>query len=60
MADDKSKKDYRDRVRINVKEPYEVTYWSKRFGCTRTELLAAVRKVGVMVEKVRKEIAARK
>jgi hypothetical protein len=52
MADDKAKKDYRDRVRINVNEKYEVEYWSKKFNVTPAKLKAAVKEVGVTVKKV--------
>ena len=33
MGDDKTKKDYRDKTRINMNEPYEVAYFKKKFGC---------------------------
>jgi hypothetical protein len=52
MADDKTKKGLQDRVRINVNEPYEVEYWSKKFKVTPAKLKAAVREVGVSVKKV--------
>ena len=29
MSDDPTKRDYRDRDRINVKEDYELQYWTK-------------------------------
>ena len=29
--DNKSKKDYRDRTRINTSEHYEVEYWTKKW-----------------------------
>ena len=34
MADDKTKVRRADRDRINVNEPYELRYWSKKFGVT--------------------------
>jgi hypothetical protein len=32
MADDRTKKDYRDKTRINMNEKYEVSYWKDRFA----------------------------
>jgi hypothetical protein len=46
MADNKSKKDGRDRSRISLSEDYEVRYWSKKFGITKEELKQAVKKAG--------------
>ncbi|MGY3409534.1 hypothetical protein ACVWZV_005647 [Bradyrhizobium sp. GM5.1] len=54
MADDKTKKDYRDRSRININEDYEKEYWKKRFGVSGQALAGAVRAVGVSVNKVEK------
>ena len=56
MSDDKSKKGSADRERINVQEPYEVEYWSKKFGVTPDQLKAAVQKAGVMATDVEKEL----
>jgi hypothetical protein len=52
MADDKSKTGKSDRDRINTSEDYEVRYWSKKFSCTATELVAAVKAVGPMATDV--------
>jgi hypothetical protein len=56
MADDKSKKGPADAKRVNVNESYEVEYWTKKFGCTKAQLEAAVKKVGVMADDVEKEL----
>jgi hypothetical protein len=56
MADNKEKKDFRDRDRININEDYEVQYWSEYFGVTEQKLKEAVKAVGPMVVKVRKEL----
>lgn len=48
MSDNKVDKGPADRTRVNVHEPYEIEYWSKKFDCSRDELRAAVSKVGVM------------
>ena len=36
----------RSAIRINVREDYEVNYWTAKLGVTRDELLEAVRRVG--------------
>jgi hypothetical protein len=52
MADDKMKKDYRDKTRINMNEKYEVDYWKKKFSVSGQALSGAVRAVGSSVKKV--------
>jgi hypothetical protein len=56
IADDKSKTRPEDAERVNVHEDYELEYWSKKFGSTRDELKAAVKKVGVMAKDVEAEL----
>lgn len=56
MSDNKSKTGQQDRLRINVNEDYELRDWSKKFGVTPEQLKAAVKKVGVMVADVEKEL----
>jgi hypothetical protein len=46
MSDNKSKKDGRDRSRINMNEDYEVRYWSKKLGITKQALKEAVKNAG--------------
>jgi hypothetical protein len=58
-VDDKSKKGPQDSSRINMHEDYEVSYWTKKFGCTKQELQAAVNKVGVSAAAVEKELKGR-
>ncbi len=41
-----------DRKRINIYEPYEVEYWTKKFGCSAAELEQAVHVVGIMADTV--------
>jgi len=43
--------------RINVAEPYEVTYWSKAFAVSEDDLISTVSKVGEDVERVRQALA---
>ena len=54
MSDDKTKRGPADASRIDIHEDYEVTYWCGALGCTREQLIAAVRAVGVMVADVRR------
>lgn len=56
MSDDKSKRSPQDSSRVNVHEDYEVEYWTKKWGVTRAELEAAVKKVGVSVKAVATEL----
>ena len=52
MADDTSNRRPADRLRVNVNEPWELSYWMKEFRCTAEELRAAVKAAGVMVADV--------
>jgi hypothetical protein len=52
MADDMSKRGAADRARVNINEPHEVQYWTRKFGCTEDELRDAVRRVGVSADDV--------
>lgn len=56
MSDDTKNSGAQDRARINVNEPYELSYWSKKFGCTADELRAAVKQVGVMSADVERHL----
>lgn len=60
MPDDPENRGPADRSRINVHEDYEVRYWTKVLGCSEADLKECVRKVGVMVDKVRICIEAKK
>jgi hypothetical protein len=53
MPDDKTKKIPLDASRVNVNQSYEVAYWTNKFGCTKSELENAVKKVGTSAEKVK-------
>ncbi len=56
MSDDKNKRDFRDRTRININEPYEVQYWSEKFGISAAQLKKIVEAAGPMVADVEKQI----
>jgi hypothetical protein len=46
--------------RINVAEPYEVTYWSKALSVSEEDLRLAVSEVGEDIECVRQALAKRR
>jgi hypothetical protein len=54
--DNLSKKDQRDRSKINMHEDFEVKYWSKELGVSKKQLQTAVEKVGNSAAAVRKEL----
>ena len=56
MSDNKNDRGPQDASRINVHEDYEVRYWTKALGVSKTELEALVKKVGVSADAVRKEL----
>jgi hypothetical protein len=35
-----------DEIRINVNDTFELSYWAKKFGVSRSELKSAVKAVG--------------
>ena len=51
-ADNLSNRGPADRARVNVHEAWELEYWTKKFGCTKSQLQAAVKAVGVMAKDV--------
>jgi 3-oxoacyl-[acyl-carrier-protein] synthase III len=55
--DNLTKKDQRDRSKINMQEAYEVKYWTKELGVTKEKLQEIVDKVGNSAAAVRKELA---
>jgi len=56
MADDKTNRGPQDRSRINLSEDYEVRYWTEKFGISKAQLEAAVRKVGASADAVEMEL----
>jgi hypothetical protein len=60
MSDDKIKTGSPDRDTVNTKEPYEVQYWCKKFGCTIAELTGAVQSVGKSAKAVEKYLKKKK
>lgn len=56
MPDDLSKRGPADRSRINVNEQWEVEWWCGQLGVTPQQLRDAVKKVGVMVNDVKRHL----
>jgi hypothetical protein len=54
--DDKRNRGQPDRSLINTHEPWEVEYWSKKFGVSPEKLKETVHKVGPSKEAVRKAL----
>jgi hypothetical protein len=53
MGDNLQIKGPADANRVNIHEPWEVSYWCKTLGCSEWKLKQAVAAVGVMVKDVR-------
>jgi len=53
MPDDKTKPGGRDRLRINVHEPYELRDWANSLSVSESELKVAVEAVGDDADAVR-------
>jgi hypothetical protein len=56
MADDLTNRGAQDHSRINVNETHEVRYWTQKWGVSEEQLAAAVKKVGVSVDAVAREL----
>ncbi|TPK81646.1 DUF3606 domain-containing protein [Mesorhizobium sp. B2-4-17] len=46
MADDKTKRDFRDRDRVSGSEDYEVAYFARKFQLTMPEARDLIKKHG--------------
>ncbi|MER8464813.1 DUF3606 domain-containing protein [Mesorhizobium sp. M1396] len=58
MADDKSKRDFRDRDRLAGDEEYEVGYFASKFGLTIPQVREIVAKHGNDRETLEREARA--
>ena len=56
MPDDKTKRRPQDASQINIHEPYEVNWWTHEFNISKTQLVAAVKAVGVSAAAVAKHL----
>ncbi|MBI3728841.1 MAG: DUF3606 domain-containing protein [Burkholderiales bacterium] len=45
-----------DATKVNVSEPWEVAYWTRKFDCTKHELVHAVQEVGTSAVAVEKHL----
>lgn len=52
MPDNKNKKDYRDRGRIDPSDSNEVQFAAKTWGCTTKDVIDAIKYVGTSRKKV--------
>lgn len=52
--DNLKKKRPQDATKININQDWEVDYWCDELGCTKSQLVKAVEKVGPMVDVVKK------
>jgi hypothetical protein len=52
MSDNKNQRNAQDSGRVNVNEEYEISYWTKKFNCTKAQLIEAVNRVGTSSEQV--------
>lgn len=59
MADDLNRKGPEDPTRINVNQPWELDWWSKRLGVSIEEIKRAVKQVGPLVAKVKQHLGIR-
>jgi hypothetical protein len=50
------KRESRDHSRVNVNDRAELDYWTRRFDVSEERLKAAVRKVGVIIDDVAREL----
>jgi Protein of unknown function (DUF3606) len=56
MADDLKNRGAADRSRVNVHEDYEVRYWTEKWSVSKEQLVDAVKKAGVAVDAVAREL----
>ena len=55
-VDEKTKKKAVGHNRIDLSQPYELGYWSRKFGVSEQELADAVHTVGTNAEDVAQEL----
>jgi len=46
-----------DRLKINVRDAWELRWWCRQFGCTEAQLKAAIEVMGAIAGNVRKYLA---
>lgn len=61
MTDNKKKKDFRDKTRINLHENYEKEYWKNKWDISGQQLAGAIRAVeSTSVKKVEEYLKDKK
>lgn len=60
MADDKGKRDFRDRDRVSANDDYEVEYFAQKVGLTPQQVRELIRKHGNARETLEREAKALK
>lgn len=58
--DSLTKREQPDRSKINMRQTFEVKYWTHALGVSKEELKKAVNKVGNSAAAVRKELAGQR
>jgi len=56
MSDNLKRKSPEDPKKININQQWELNYWSAKFNVSEVRLITAVKKVGVMVVNVEREL----
>lgn len=56
MADNLNERGPQDRSRVNVNEPWELQYWSRKFGVSEEQLKEAVKAAGPSADAVGKHL----
>ncbi len=56
MGDDLTKKEPQDGYKVNIHEAWKLVYWTKHFGVTKEQLIAAVKGVGTSKVAMKKEL----
>lgn len=56
MPDNLNIKRPADATKININEPYEVNYWTAKFGVSVQQLKNAVKDVGPQVRDVKRKL----
>ena len=46
-----------DRLKIDVRDAWELRWWCRQFGCTEAQLKAAIDMIGAIAGNVRKYLA---
>jgi hypothetical protein len=60
MPDDLTKSAPPDTSRINIQEPYEVRWWTEKFGVSEAQLTMAVKAVGTSPRIVARHLKRKK